>query len=108
MPSLATKAVPAVLGTVAGLRDLVSQITLHFPERKNALSGAMVSALAACISQIRQDVQGGRCRGVLLRSSVPGALAPLSPGRLHACSEDSARHSDCRPWVVKPSVCMHA
>ena len=87
MPCLATKA-PAVLGTVAALRDLVAQITLQFPGRKNALSGAMVSALRACIAQIQQDVQDGRCRGVLLRSSVPG----VTP----ACAAQ-----------LNPSACMH-
>ena len=71
MPGLATKA-PAVLSTVSALRDQVAQITLQFPERRNALSGAMVSALRGCIAQIQQDCQEGHCRGVLLRSAVPG------------------------------------
>ena len=79
MPGLASKA-PAVLGTVSALRDLVAQITLQFPERKNALSGAMVAALRGCLDQLRQDVAEGRCRGVLLRSGVPGAR------RMHVCS----------------------
>lgn len=71
MVGLVQKA-PAVLEAVSALKGLVSQITLQFPERRNALSSDMVSALQACISQLQELCKEGSCRGVLLRSSVPG------------------------------------
>lgn len=65
---------PAVLEAVSELKGLVSQITLQFPERRNALSSGMVSALQACISQLQEMCKEGSCRGLLLRSSVPGTF----------------------------------
>ena len=67
---------PAFLEAVTALKGLVSQITLQFPERRNALSSSMVSALQECVSKLEEMCKEGSCRGVLLRSSVPGEPVP--------------------------------
>jgi enoyl-CoA hydratase/carnithine racemase len=70
MVCLAQKA-PAVLEAISTLKGII-QITLQYPERRNALSSVMVSALQDCVSQLYQMTTEGQCRGVLLRSSVEG------------------------------------
>ena len=76
MVGLAQKA-PAVLKAVNTLKG-VSQITLQYPERRNALSSAMVSALQDCVSQLHQMAKDGQCRGVLLSSTVEGRAGSLA------------------------------
>ena len=63
---------PAVLEGIAALKGRVSQITLDLPEKRNALSGAMVAALQDCLMQLQVSTRDLTCRGVLLRSNIEG------------------------------------
>lgn len=69
---------PAVLEAVSALSGRISQITLQLPEKRNALSKAMVSALQGIVAELQERTQEGTCRGVLLRSSVQGDSAKYS------------------------------
>lgn len=64
--------VPAVLERIKALHGHASQITLDLPEKRNALSAAMVSCLQDCLRQLQASTRDLTCRGVLLRSNVEG------------------------------------
>lgn len=63
---------PAVLEGIKALQGRASQITLDLPEKRNALSAAMVAALQDCLMQLQASTRDLSCRGVLLRSNVEG------------------------------------
>ena len=69
--------IPAVLEKIKALNGHASQITLNLPEKRNALSGAMVASLQDCMEQLRASTQALTCRGVLLRSNVEGMKVAL-------------------------------
>jgi hypothetical protein len=64
--------VPAVLEKIKALHGHASQITLDLPEKRNALSAAMVSCLQECLRHLQASTRDLTCRGVLLRSNVQG------------------------------------
>jgi hypothetical protein len=88
--------VPAVLEKIKALQGHASQITLDLPEKRNALSAAMVSCLQDCLKQLQASTRDLTCRGILLRSNVEGMqLSPtlmICPVR-HYASRRSSRLS---------------
>jgi len=70
--------VPAFLEKIKVLNGHASQITLNLPEKRNALSSAMVVALQDCLKQLQASTMHLTCRGVLLRSNVEGMQVVLS------------------------------
>lgn len=70
--------IPAVLEKIKALNGHASQITLNLPEKRNALSGAMVASLQDCLMQLQASTRDLSCRGVLLRSNVEGMQVALS------------------------------
>ena len=101
---------PAVLEGVAALKGRVSQITLDLPEKRNALSGAMVAALQDCLMQLQASTRDLTCRGVLLRSNIEGMPCDYL-GKLcvlpHSCQSmlpRSQRRLVCH--IAQACICM--
>ena len=70
--------VPAILEKIKVLSGHAGQITLSLPEKRNALSSAMVASLQDCLKQLQASTEDLTCRGVLLRSNVEGMQVVLS------------------------------
>ena len=102
---------PAVLEGITALKGRASQITLDLPEKRNALSGAMVAALQDCLMQLQASTRDLTCRGVLLRSSVEGMLCDHL-GRLSVLPRDRQSmplrcHKASVCYVRWACLCMH-
>ena len=68
---------PAFIEKIKALNGHASQVTLNLPEKRNALSSAMVASLQDCLKQLQASTRDLTCRGVLLRSNVEGMQVVL-------------------------------
>ncbi len=88
--------VPAFLEKIKALNGHASQITLSLPEKRNALSGAMVACLQDCLKQLQASTRDLTCRGLLLRSNVEGMQVALSLNpylnSCHGCQHSGAAY----------------